>query len=99
MSLIPRLWAGLYACLLLCTTTPAMAQDSHSIRKLDRPTTGLSRLVEELLSDHPRMAAAHAAVEAARAGERAAGKPLFNPELEFDAETAETDAFSLDPMF
>ncbi|MEN8129392.1 MAG: TolC family protein [Pseudomonadota bacterium] len=95
MSLIPRLWAGLYACLLLCTATPAMAQDSHSIPKLDRPATGLSRLIEDLLDNHPRVATARAAVDAARAGERAAGKPLFNPELELDAETAETDSFSL----
>ncbi|MCP4410099.1 MAG: TolC family protein [Gammaproteobacteria bacterium] len=95
MCLIPRLWAGLCAGLLLCTITPGMAQDPYSIRKSDRSTKDLSKFIEVLLNNHPRMAAARAAVEAARAGERAAGKPVFNPELEFEAETAETDSFSL----
>lgn len=95
MCLIPRLWAGLCACLLLCTITPGMAQDPYSIRKSDQSTNDLSKFIEALLDNHPRMAVVRAAVEAARAGERAAGKPLFNPELELDAETAETDSFSL----
>ena len=52
------------------------------------PAVSLVTLVEQVLSNHPQVQAARAALEAARARTRAAGKPLFNPELELDAEHA-----------
>ena len=58
------------------------------------PST-LPAFVRSVLEDNPRLLAARSAVDAAQAGTRAAGQPLYNPELELDAETAESDTASL----
>jgi cobalt-zinc-cadmium efflux system outer membrane protein len=55
----------------------------------------LSALIAQVLRSNPRVAAARAAVDAARARERAADRPLFNPELELDAESADTSTASV----
>jgi cobalt-zinc-cadmium efflux system outer membrane protein len=55
----------------------------------------LSALFAQVLRSNPRVAAARAAVDAARARERAADRPLFNPELELDAETPDTSTASV----
>ena len=52
----------------------------------------LGLFVGEVLAGNPAVRAAEAQLDAARARSRAAGRPLFNPELQVDAETAETDS-------
>lgn len=61
----------------------------------DEPTTlrtspALRQLLSETLEQNPGVQAARAAVEAAEARARGADRPLYNPELELDAEQAET---------
>ena len=51
----------------------------------------LSVWISGVLSHNPELQAAQAGVDAAAAHVRAAGQPLFNPELEFDFESAEAD--------
>ena len=48
----------------------------------------LPTFVHAVLEDNPQLLAARSAVDAAQARTRAAGRPLYNPELELDAETA-----------
>jgi cobalt-zinc-cadmium efflux system outer membrane protein len=79
-----RLWVGINAYLFLSSL--AVADPPVS------PDTALSRWVKQVLADNPQVQAANAAVEAASSRERAASRPLFNPELELDAETAETNS-------
>jgi cobalt-zinc-cadmium efflux system outer membrane protein len=78
------LWVGVNACLFLSSL--AVADPPVS------PDPVLSRWVKQVLADNPQVQAANAAVEAASSRERAASRPLFNPELELDAETAETNS-------
>ncbi|MFZ0257108.1 MAG: TolC family protein [Gammaproteobacteria bacterium] len=61
---------------------------SELLTDIAAPAASLVTLVEQLLSNHPQVQAARASLEAARARTRAAGKPLFNPEFELDAESA-----------
>ena len=51
--------------------------------------------VAAALAGHPRLQASLARLEEATALERAAGRPLYNPELELDLERAETDVAAL----
>jgi len=50
----------------------------------------LSGWINEVLSQNPEMQAAQAAVDAAGGRLRAAGQPLFNPELELEYENTDT---------
>jgi len=51
----------------------------------------LSDWINEALSKNPELQAAQAAVDAANGRLRAADQPLFNPELEFEYESSDTD--------
>jgi len=51
----------------------------------------LSNWVSEIVYENPRVQAQQAALEAARAQARAAGRPLFNPDLELDYERSIDD--------
>jgi len=51
----------------------------------------LTAWINEVLVQNPEMQAAEAAVDAASGRARAADRPLFNPELEFDYENSEVD--------
>ena len=53
-------------------------------------TPALRQLIGKTLDNNPGVQAARAAVEAAEARVRGADRPLYNPELEVDAEQAET---------
>ncbi|HGG60874.1 MAG TPA: TolC family protein [Gammaproteobacteria bacterium] len=55
----------------------------------------LSRWVGSVVAANPRFQAEQAAVEAAQARRRAAGRPLFNPELGLDYERADVDTVSI----
>ncbi len=62
---------------------------------MPEPSPALVKLVSGVLAEHPAVQAAQASLDAAEARSRAAGRPLYNPELELDAERAETDVVSL----
>ena len=53
---------------------------------LTSASPALTRFARNALQDNPRVQAASAAVDASRARQVAAGKALYNPELELDAE-------------
>jgi len=61
----------------------------------DRASMTLQRWLNKNVNDHPSVLAAKAAVDSAGYQLIAADKALYNPELEFDAETAETDSASV----
>jgi RND family efflux transporter MFP subunit len=51
----------------------------------------LSSWVNKVLAENPEMQAARAAIVVASGRSRAAGQPLFNPELEFEYESSDID--------
>ena len=56
------------------------------------PNARLQRWLNKNVNNHPSVLAAKSAVDSAGYQLIAAGKALYNPELEIDAETAETDS-------
>lgn len=74
--------------LILTAAGSAVAQDNPA--PLPPATPVLRQLLGETLEQNPGVQAARAAVEAAEARVRGADRPLYNPELELDAEQAET---------
>lgn len=71
--------------------TVLSAQSSNSENDLIFETysdPGLSTFVRSVVDTNPRVRAARAALEASRAFESAAGRPLYNPEIEADYESA-----------
>lgn len=61
----------------------------------DELSPALAKLMRTVLENNPRARAARATADAAEARSRAAGQPLYNPELEIDAEQGENDTTSL----
>ncbi len=76
-------WMGLCACLLISPVQAAPAQFDKA--------PSLGSWVSQLLADHPAMLAADASLDAARARVNAADQPLYNPELEFEYESSDTE--------
>lgn len=96
MRLLPFFGAALAGCLLVTVVQAADTMDSGTLTQSTATMApALPAFVRTVLEDNPRLQAAHAAVDAAQAESRAAGQPLYNPELELDAETTETDTASL----
>jgi cobalt-zinc-cadmium efflux system outer membrane protein len=58
-------------------------------------TPSLGELLQRVWQEHPRVQAAEAVVEAARALGEAADRPVYNPELEIDAEQTDIDTYSI----
>lgn len=78
--------------LLFAAVGAAAAQDNT----LTAPVTpALRQLLGETLEQNPGVQAASAAVDAAEARARGADRPLYNPQLELDAEQAEKRAATL----
>ncbi|HED52420.1 MAG TPA: TolC family protein [Gammaproteobacteria bacterium] len=77
--------------ILLFAVGTAVAQDSRAAA----PNPALLDLVRETLDRNPGVLAARAAVDAAEARARGAGRPLYNPQLEMEAEQSETRVGSL----
>lgn len=78
---------------ILTMTSPARAQveldkAEPESAQLDSQA-GLSAFVSAIIDANPQVNAARAALDASVALEGAAGRPLYNPELEFEAEDAE----------
>ena len=55
----------------------------------------LTQLYLQVWETHPSVQAAQAAVDAARSRMNAASQPLYNPQLDIDAERAETDTVAI----
>jgi len=87
MPLKQLFMAGLLACLALSGLPAGAAPQS--------PPTALAELLEQVWQTHPGIQAAQSAVEAARARGEASGKPIYNPELEMDAEKTSVKTLSL----
>jgi len=68
-------------------STDAFAE--QSIPYLDSANPGLMAFVNSAVNESPQVIAAQASIESARSREVAAGKPLFNPEIGFDADNGE----------
>lgn len=97
MRLLHIVGSALAGCLMV---TVVQAADPAAGKTLSSPpgktmSSTLTAFVLAVLEDNPKLHAARSAVDAAQAHTRSAGKPLYNPELELDAETAESDTASL----
>lgn len=79
--------AGLLACLSL----PVWANPPSA----NATNTALKGLLQHVWETHPSVQAAQSAVEAARARGKAAGQPIYNPELEVDAERTAVNTLSI----
>jgi len=80
---------------LLCSavliTGPATARAAAGADSPGQAPPALQRLVATVLPDHPRLQASRAELARAEAGLRGAGKAVYNPELEIDAERTDVD--------
>ncbi len=72
-----------------------MAADSREPARSGDTRSPLTARLAQAVADNPRVLVAAAAVEAARARSRAADRPLYNPEVGLDLETAENDSTAL----
>jgi len=82
----------LSALLFFAAVGTAAAQENPATLQA---TPALRQLLSETLEQNPGVQAARAAVEAAEARVRGADRPLYNPELELDAEQAENRSGTL----
>ena len=91
-------WIAVFVA-ILTMTSPARAQVERdeaipeSIRPDNRPV--LSAFVRAVIDANPQVNAARAALDASVALEGAAGRPLYNPELEIEAEDADSETRAL----
>jgi cobalt-zinc-cadmium efflux system outer membrane protein len=69
-----------------CLVAPVVTAESSAVAD-----PALSGWINGVLTQNPELQAAQAAVDAAGARLRAADRPLFNPELEFDYESSDID--------
>jgi len=91
---------GMVVAVFITNTVQAETVDtteSKQTSKISRPATDRGRLtlqrwLNKNVADHPSVLAAKAAVDSAGFQWVAADKALYNPELELDAETAETNS-------
>ncbi len=74
--------------LLACLTLPAWAAPPATSPAIDD-------LLRQVWESHPGIQAAQSAIDAARARRTAAGKPIYNPELEVDAERTAVNTLSV----
>ncbi|BCO31289.1 RND transporter [Thiohalobacter sp. COW1] len=97
MRLLHFCGSALVGCLLATVVQAENSADAGAVSSsTETPLSPeLSAFVRTVLEDNPRLLAARSGVEAAQARTRGAGQPLYNPELEIDAETAESDTASL----
>jgi len=69
-----------------CGLVAALAVPAQIKASQAAPSPALTALVSQALDNNPGVQAARAALAAARAREDAAGRPLYNPELELETE-------------
>ena len=97
MRLLRLCGAALFVSLLVnvahaADTTGATAASSPGEWRMP---PALPAFVRTVMESNPGLLAARSAFDAAQARVRAASRPLYNPELELDAETAEAETASL----
>ena len=84
---------------LLCIATvlsaPLSASVAEELPLASEATASLSAFARQILRSHPRVQAAQAELDAARARERAAGRALYNPELDAEYEDSEVRTRSI----
>lgn len=84
---------------ILTTTSPARAQIERGGDEfeaaLQESQLKLSAFVRAVVDANPQVNAARAALDASVALEGAAGRPLYNPELEIEAEDADSETRAL----
>ncbi len=85
-------YTRLLSTLILLFNIGTVAAQDH---RAAAPSPALLNLVRETLDRNPGVLAARAAVDAAEARVRGADRPLYNPQLEVDAEQSETRTGSL----
>lgn len=81
-------------CALVCASlgaAPVLAQPVNQYAPIE-----IGRAIRELWASSPDVRAARAELEAASARARAAGQPLYNPELALSAENADVDRRTVD---
>ena len=90
---------GIAICLVfLIFTAPLggpLAADSTEQRSASNGKTDLAKFVREIVDANPTVNAALAELDASWAYEAASGRPLYNPELIFEAEDAESKTRAL----
>lgn len=97
MRLLTFCGSALFASLLV---NVAHAADTKGITAASSPgerrmPPALPAFVRTVMESNPRLLAARSAFDAAQARTRAASRPLYNPALKLDVETAEADTASL----
>ena len=76
-------------CIATVLSTPLCTSMAEELPLASEASPALSAFARQILQSHPRVQAAQAELDAARAHERAAGRALYNPEL--DAEYEDSD--------
>lgn len=89
----PCMRAGLVACLFAFVAWAPLALSKA--RPSGETVRELSALVSRAIDSNPSIQASRAAVDAAKARLTGAGLPLFNPELEMEAERTDIDTVRL----
>lgn len=92
MNKLHNLQALFWGSLLVCVTSSQAATPTGVYPVGDK---ALSEFIQNALSKHPQVLAEMAAVDSRSALERAAGKAIYNPELDVDAESTADDTYSL----
>lgn len=68
---------------------------NSTVATLSPPNPALVEFVRTVIASNPRVQAARSAVNAGGALQSAAARPLYNPELELEAEDADADTYTL----
>ena len=83
-------WVAVFAA-TLATVSPFAVAYAADETQIAVAQDELARFVRQVVDTHPSVRAARASVDAGSAYEAAAKRPLYNPELEFEAEDAEVE--------
>ena len=97
MRLLHLYGLALLGCLMVSAVEAADSMDggARSATPPDSAPNNLAAFVHKVLDENPAWQAARSAVAAAQARARAAGRPLYNPTLEIEAENSDSNTASL----
>ena len=82
-------------CIATVLLTPLCSSMAEELPLASEASPALSAFARQILQSHPRVQAAQAELDAARAHERAAGRALYNPELDAEYEEGEVRTQSI----
>ena len=87
------LWVAAFAAIFAVASPSAVVhaadETQHATERTDHDA--LASFVRQIVDTHPSVSAARAALDASSAYEAAASRPLYNPELEFEAEDTDVE--------